>query len=140
MRALGELGSEAGRIFGLLGLGRPLVRRTLDSLKDSRVDQVTVCSIICATRFKFYDRGTPNTLRPTSCPVCNRNRIDSFDHLVECTGLRNIPRNAEFIPDYLRELAQRARRSNPGYPLKYTPDEELFLVQYSDSSLEEISF
>ena len=59
---------------------------------------------------------------------------------MECTGLREIPEEQEFIVDYLGMLAKRAHTQNPGIPKRFTEDEELSLVDYSDSSLEEISF
>ena len=42
--------------------------------------------------------------------------------------------------DYLELLAKRAITPNPGIPLRFEEDQELCLVDYGDSSLEEISF
>ena len=78
-------------------------------------------------------------LHPTHCVICDKGIRDTFDHLIECVGLRNIPIHDEFVVDYLVELSRRANTGNPGYPTKLELEPEICLEKYSDSSVEEIS-
>ena len=140
IQMLSSQGSEACRIMIKLHLDRPTIRLTHAELSENRPAQVTLSSVICATRFKYVDNVKTKVLHPTLCQVCRRNRIDNFEHLTECVGLREIPAVQDFVVDYLVMLAKRAITPNPGIPIKYIADSELCLVDYSDSSLEEISF
>ena len=139
VQMLGSLGSEACRIHKVLGLDREIICAVLKDLTGNRSAQVTLCSIIFATRFKFYDKKVSGVLYPTVCRSYERGCIETFEHLRDCLGLRYIPKHAEFPRDYLMELAVRANISNPGLPARYVEPEEICRVQYSDSSLEEIS-
>ena len=138
--AMGGLGSEASSIIHRLGVDRQTIKAVMKELSSDRSAQVTLSSILCATRFKCFDNTLPGVLQPTHCRICNKNEQDSFEHMIECVGLRNIPEHKEFLVDYLKELAKRANVGNPGYPVKYVAAEELFLENYSDSSVDEICF
>ena len=140
IKTMGELGSEACRIIDKLGVNRTIIKTAMDELRPNRMAQATVCSILRATRYKFFDRAAPGALHSTHCCVCNDGKVDSFEHMLECVGLRNIPKHEEFLGDFLKELAVRASAGNPGYPEKYIASEELCLERYSDSSVDELSF
>ena len=140
VRMLAARGSEACRILTKLHLDRPTIKLAHEKLREHRSVQVTLSSIICATRFKYADKQLAGVLRPTLCQICKRDQIDTFEHMMECIGLREIPEDQEFITDYLELMAKRALTKNPGIPAGFDPDPELCLVDYSDSSLEEISF
>ena len=140
VQMLADQGSEACRILTKLHLDRTSIRLAHTELCGNRAAQVTLNSIVCATRFKFLDRAAAGVLLPALCQVCMRNQIDTFEHMMECTGLREIPEEQEFVVDYLVAMAKRALTPNPGIQIKFLADPELCLVDYSDSSLEEISF
>ena len=53
---------------------------------------------------------------------------------------KNIPECPGFLVDYLVELANRPMTGNPGSPVKFEPEPEVCLIDYSDASLEEINF
>ena len=138
-RMLDMRGSEACRVCRKLGLNRMTIRSVMSELSEDRRKQVTINSIICATRLKYFGAADPGSLRPTQCQMCNNRKIDTFGHLTECTGLRNIPQNKEFLIDYLVALAGGALKSNPGLPKEFLEDPGLNLIDYSDASLGEIS-
>ena len=73
-------------IFRAFRITRTLIRDVLDALGHNRAIQVTFRSIICATRFKYFHQGN---LLPTLCQKCGA--IDSFQHLLHCTEMNNIP-------------------------------------------------
>ena len=139
IRFLGDRGSEERRVFGALGLDRPAIREALSELSGERPAQATLAGIVWRARFKFFDKAPPGPLGPTMCEKCNRGCKDGFEHLLGCVGLRNVPKIPTFLTDYLVELARRAIPTNPGYPTKFEEDPELSLIDYSDSSLEDIS-
>ena len=47
---------------------------------------------------------------------------------------------SNLLLDFAVELARRSQTTNPGYPKKLEAGQEICLINYSDSSLEEISF
>ena len=76
---------------------------------------MVLCGIICATRFKYFKEGI---LFPTECRRCGE--VDSFVHLLRCTGMGPVPEpgvDSEPTVLYLAELARRACRIGPGLPL-----------------------
>ena len=137
---LGRQGSEACRILLKLHLDRPTIHLAQQGLQANRPAQVTLNNIICATRFKCAGQGPTRLLQPTCCQICRRNVIGSFEHLTERICMREIPEIQEFAVDYLVIMAKRALAPNPGIQVRYEEDCELCLIDYSDSSLEEISF
>ena len=145
IKALSTAGSEAGRIFCHLQLTRDLIGAVMRELVDDRRAQTTFCSIVCATRYKFFcEGGSGGCLQPTVCLMCKEGpgtgSIDSFDHMLACIGLGAFPENAEFVLDYLRELSIRASKGNPGYTSRFWGDPEILLDTFSDSSLQTLSF
>ena len=96
-----------------LGLTRDLIRQTLDRLEHNRALQVTLSSILCTTRFKYYESGE---LLKTSC--MRSGGEDSFQHMVGCVGLSApLPTfDSDNIIDFLVDLTVRAHSMNPGLP------------------------
>ena len=84
LQRLEMVDSHACRIHAKLRLGRAVIKHAMRSLKHTRIRQVTLGSIICATRFRHYDPS--GVLLPTFCSVC-RAAPDTLEHLLECTGL-----------------------------------------------------
>ena len=74
--------SQATTIVMELGLTRDIHRQAPSCLEDRRVLQVVPCTIVCATRFKYYEAGD---LLTTSCARCGEE--DSFHHLVKCADM-----------------------------------------------------
>ena len=129
-------GSISSGIFLRLGLTRKIIKEALKRLSYSRPLQVTLCSIICGTRFKFHDNGV---LRPTVCQKAGCGMIDSFEHLLDCTGLR-LPDPAdnpsedeeEILYSFLEELAFHAYNVNPGFPVPLRTEESGELAIYTN--------
>ena len=75
---------------------------------------MVLCSILCCTRFKYFEG---RFLYPTVCQKCGAE--DSFDHLIQCVRLW--PPGPTEDPDptvvFLAELARRAHAINPGMPV-----------------------
>ena len=118
-------------IYERLGLTRAIIRDVLEVLRDSRILQSTFCSIICATRFKYFYKGV---ILPTICQYCGQ--VDSLSHLIACVNIGDVPRGDEDeLRDYLVELSRRANNVNPNYPVPQVPGDgvEICLVQHSDS-------
>ena len=87
-------------------------------LKDNHKAQVNLISIICGTRFKYHFHSV---LVPTRCPndyygkPCGK--MDSFEHLLTCYGLRKRNREGPAIVEFLVLMATRALTKNPGKPM-----------------------
>ena len=56
--------SAPGGIFRKIGLTRHIIQQVFDELSYSRQAQTVLCSVICATRFKYAGEGK---LVPTKC-------------------------------------------------------------------------
>ena len=106
--------SKASAIVLELGLTRDIVRQALARLEHDRAKQVVLCSILCATRFKYYEGGD---LLNTSCAKCGKE--DNFKHLLKCADLTApAPRkNPEETINFLVELASRAQQIHNGIPI-----------------------
>ena len=91
-----------------------MIREALERLAGSRVHEVVLCGVLCATRIKFFGGGG---LLPTTCQQCGA--ADSFVHLVGCVGLE--PPTPPPCPgpmiEFLTELARRAARVHAGVPV-----------------------
>ena len=107
---------SAGVIFKELGLTRHIIRAALEELAHSRTLQVVLCSVLCATRFKYLDAGR---LISTACRKCGA--TDSFPHLLVCAELTPPAPAADPNPMilFLRELALGALRTNDGPPIPF---------------------
>ena len=76
---LGELDSESASILSYLDLTREALSETMARLKDNRLQQVTLLSVLAATRFRIITKGG---LVPTVCPRPGCGAKDSFWHLI----------------------------------------------------------
>ena len=115
LRELAVLGSESAKIIIELQLTREIVAAAMAVLQRKRDLQVTLISILGATRFK---RAFHGVLVPTRCPhfrhgvLCGRE--DSFSHLIDCYNLRGgLKKGAESI-DFLVSMARKTVTDTPG--------------------------
>ena len=135
IRMEGE-GSIASRIFEHFRPTRSLVKSVFNSMRFKRAAQVALGSLICATRFKYYDEK--GELLEVVCPFCRN--PDSFDHFLECRRVLGIPRLEEERIYFLRNLALRMEQESPAQPLPIHPQNaEEIILGWADSSEEEIS-
>ena len=86
LRILRNSASVSSDIYLRLGVTRATIKEALRGLADSRETQVVLCGILFATRFKYFEEGV---LLRTECQRCRER--DSFDHLLQCTGMVPIP-------------------------------------------------
>ena len=115
LRQLAELGSFSAGIITHLELTREIIHSAMSMLSRDRAAQVTLLSILGATRFKTFFHGV---LVPTRCPhvlggeVCGTE--DSYEHLLRCHGLRIHERKGADSLDFLVMMARRAVPAIPG--------------------------
>ena len=115
LRELAVLGSESAKILIELQLTREIVAAATSVLQGKREHQVTLISILGATRFK---RAYHGVLVPTRCPhfrhgvLCGRE--DSFSHLLDCNNLRNGIRRGTESVDFLVKMARKTVTASPG--------------------------
>ena len=122
MRMLGELHSESAGIILRLKLNRAIIQEALSKLRAKHAAQINLLSIICGTRYKYYHQGL---LLPTQCPnKYNRVRecgiTDTFNHMLNCYGLRIHLKTGPEAVDFLVMMAKRTqtegkRRVRPRY-------------------------
>ena len=101
---LGDLDSESASIIAFLDLSREAISEAMDRLKDQRNQQVTLLTILSATRFRIL---TKEGLVPTQCPRSGCGKKDSFWHLLECYGLQTSVENGPHVVPFLLYLAQK---------------------------------
>ena len=117
MRQLGELDSVSAAVILKLNLTREIIASALPRLRMGHEEQVNLISILCGTRFKYYSQGMlvltwcPNTFRGE---VCARN--DSFNHLVNCYGLKQHLKTGPDAAGFLALMAKRTKPPNPRRP------------------------
>ena len=115
LRELSVLGSESAKIIIELELTREIVAAAMATLKYKRALQVTLASVLGATRFK---RAFHGVLVPTRCPhfrhgvLCGRE--DSFAHLLDCYNLRGRMKRGVESVDFLVEMAKKVVTTSPG--------------------------
>ena len=89
-------------------------------LQDAREAHVTFLKIICAAGFRHYE----GQLRlETACPRPGCGRIDSFEHLLQCTGIGPVPTEVEELVQDLARLATTACPGNPGLHTHFAQQE-----------------
>ena len=120
--------STAAEVIIQLGLTREIIRQALAKLEQNRPQQVVLCSIVCTTRFKYFEAGK---LLKTTCLACGLE--DSFTHLVQCTGMRmpSLSMDPENVINFLVELSGRALKINAGLPRprRFGDDQEEVAVE-----------
>ena len=115
LRELAVLGSESAKIIVELQLTREIVAAATTGLQGKREHQVTLISILGATRFK---RAYHGVLAPTRCPHFRHGvlcvREDSFSHHIDCYNLRGgLKKGVESI-DFLVRMARKTVTDTPG--------------------------
>ena len=115
---LAELGSGSATIITRLRLTRDNVKEALKGLKEDRAAQITLVTILGATRFRIHRGG--RTL-PTRCGRC-RHIQDSFDHLIRCYELTQDYQTGDQSVDFLVKMAREAKLSPPGMSLPFVRD------------------
>ena len=108
---LSARGSVSGTLFTEMNLTRGILSEAMARLNHSRALQSTLGSIVCATRFKYFQGAR---LLQTECAYCGQ--VDSFTHLLSCVNIGQPPRDSEELVGFLVELADRAYNVNPGNP------------------------
>ena len=125
---LGNLDSESASIIAFLDLTREAVSEAMDKLKNQRTQQVTLLTILAATRFRIL---TKEGLVPTQCPRPGCGKRDSFWHLLECYGLQTSVEDGPHVVPFLLYLAQRIPAITApvpwGDPKTYNPEERTTL-------------
>ena len=115
LRQLSELGSVSSEIITRLELTREIVGLAMSALRRERAAQVTLLSILGATRFKTYFHGV---LIPTRCPhtwgrvACGQE--DTYQHLLICYKIQHLERKGAESLDFLITMARKARPARPG--------------------------
>ena len=82
---LAAQGSTSSAIFCQLRLTRESIKEAIRRLQGQRTLQTVLASIICATRFKYFNKQ--GVLVPVSC-VKKCGQAETFDHLLKCNNLR----------------------------------------------------
>ena len=136
IKRLASEGSLACGIFGHWRLTRNMVRSVLGGLQSRRAAQVAISSLVCGTRFKFYDKR--GNLLKVVCPICGES--DSFEHFLVCRGVQRVPSDEEGVVSLLRDLAVRIEKASPAQarPIQPITESEINLGRRA-SSEEEIS-
>ena len=141
-------GSTACSIYADLQLTRSIVKEVLQRLQMDRRRQVVFASIVCATRFKMI--APNNELQAVKCARCGDR--DSFEHMLRCCKLENIPRDETpaTLVTYLLSLVCKAARGAPVIPIRFpipTFDEisleaesEAEMPAPSEGSMDSLSF
>ena len=114
LAALEQIGSKSCAIFRSLSLSRDHIRRAIKMFKGKRRCQVVLSSIICATRFKAFAEG--GGLLEVRCLKCGE--VDSFDHLLKCTGVHKLPTGGteQEVLGFLVALTREAVKYAPVWP------------------------
>ena len=81
-------------------------------LSGSRRLQVTLASVLTATRFKYFDKT--GALLPTKCSMCSC--IDGPEHLLSHCDPNRVPGDPEACVWLLVQMAGRAEVINPHIP------------------------
>ena len=118
LRQLAMLGSRSASIITGLELTRSVVKEALQKLCPDRAAQITLMSILGATRFRAYAGGRP---LPTRCGNC-KVREDSFTHLLHCYSLVSLYKKGAQSVDILVTLAKRTKLLIPGTSLPFVRD------------------
>ena len=138
MGLLAAWGSESCRIYKKLKPSRGRRKKAFLRLSFSRRLQTVLSGIVCATRFKYYEGDEK---LDTQCQNGKCGQVDSFEHLLQCSGIGeppDIPVNmdceededeCEELLEYLEKLAVKAGETHSGLPvpIRRCVEEELEL-------------
>ena len=112
-------GSQASIGYRHLGLNRALIKAVLKKLGANRRWQVNFANIVCATRYKYFNKQ--GEVLQVKCPN-NCGQPDSLWHMIECYGLQ-IPTEHSTFPDKVHLLKKMAVRTAKNCPLLPMPIE-----------------
>ena len=112
------LGSASATLLVGLQLTRDTVKEALDKLQDDRGAQITLLSVLSATRFRIYSHGRA---LPTKCGKC-RVHPDTFDHMLRCYVLQESLVRGPGAVNFLVELAVRTKVVPPGVSVPFVRD------------------
>ena len=115
---LAELGSTSAAIITELRLTRETVKEAMRSLQRDRAAQITLATILGATRFRVYHGGRRLATRCSNC----RHVEDSFHHLLRCFNLTEDYQTGAQSVDFLTKMAKRAIARSPGTSLPFARD------------------
>ena len=115
---LAEMGSGSATIITKLGLTRGIVKEALRELKSVRAAQITLGTVLGATRFRLY-QGSRRLA--TRCGKC-RHVEDSFDHMLRCYDLMGEYQTGANTVDFLVTMAKKVKLSPPGISLPFVRD------------------
>ena len=76
----------------------------------------------------------------TASPLAGCGEIDSFEHVLQCTGAGPIPNDAGGLVSFLAGLAVRSCPNNPGFPTHCAQQEIFIDAQSASSATPSISF
>ena len=111
-------GSMASGVFCTLRLTRASVKEVLRWLQGRRQEQVALARVLCATRFKSFNKE--GNLEAVACPRGCGN-IDTLEHMLECNGLL-VPKETAPIEDWLTllwKMAKVAKLGDKAIPLPW---------------------
>ena len=119
-KAIGLLANEGSRActnYCQMGLNRAVIKAVIKTLHFNRRWQVNLASIICATRFKFFNKH--GRLPPVACPNgCGE--ADSLAHMKLCYGL-SLPDSEDSFQEKIRTLKRAAIMTARNSPLIPVP-------------------
>ena len=118
MRQLATLESESATIIVDLKLTREVVQEAFSVLRGDRAAQVTLASILGATRYRIYSH---NKRLPTRCGKC-KVRQDSFAHMIHCYALEEDVARGDQAVKFLVKMARITKTTPPGLSLPFCRD------------------
>ena len=124
IRLFREHGSESAAGYKEMGQTQNVIREVLSESTGSRTKRVVFRSIICATRFKFFEGGG---LLPTTCMRCGV--VGSLEHLMECAGIQ-VPLQSGDPDPTVEFLAVPTREA----PFRERTEEEIVLSARTPSA------
>ena len=135
LRMMGRRGSVSATLYLRIGLTRGIIREAMTNLTSRRARQVALGGIICATRFKYFERAG---LLKTTCGKCGAE--DNFQHLLSCADLTFPEPSGDSEPTvaFLVDLAHRACAIHEGIPIPRRPKEsEEIELSFTSSAREQ---
>ena len=117
-RQLAQLGSMSAGLITDLRITREVVSEAMSVLRGDRAAQVTLVSILSATRFRVHYDGR---VLDTVCEGC-KVRKDSFEHMLQCYALTGQLRRGADSVKFLVQMAKKTKLSPPGVSRPFVCD------------------
>ena len=119
-------GSATRAAYRCLQLDRDSLMRIFTYFGLRPLKRATFCSILNATRFRFYDG---RQCSPAPCFVTEGCVAEEpFEHLRVCSGLPTLPSGRRGLRAFLFRLIPRAATVSPKIPAPVRPSEEVEIV------------